>query len=219
MSKISVISKLAAQYLQVGRLSVTLCGLMLLGGCTSQYTGSVYQTSMSTLRLADTHLVARNGEWVLPFDAKIALAKPESPSTLPRSRAALDRALREQTPNEFPNTKYFHDVVSLDDALMQAQALGCTFVLYPRVLDLNNQRNQWSEILEGKEASAHEKIGLDSAEAELLIVDVVSGRVLDQIKINSRSSMFKREDKQALDLFDDAVSAALAVLRSRPSAS
>jgi hypothetical protein len=183
-----------------------------LTSCSAHHSQSMFDQSMRKLKLKQEHTVRRHSDWVMSQRSPVAMALPPSSAQHPRASLAFERALKKHGGAIFPRLMPLESVLSLEDASVMAFAKGCSLLIYPRLHSSENRRDDRNEIFEGKTAHHDRKLGRDSTQIELLIIDTYSLDVLDSVFVNSTAAMFKNPDEQALDLLDQAVANALTSL-------
>lgn len=191
--------------------------VILLSGCTAQYTSQVYQKSMQAVSLKQAHQSQRGADWVLPQHAPLAMAMPVDHQQQARASLAFKEALQKHSQQLFPRLVSLDTPLSLEDASYLAFAKGCALMIYPRFHGAENKRDDLNEMFEGKTAHHDKKLGRDATRIELLIVDTYRAQILDSVTVESRAAFFKSPDEQAFDLLDTAVETALLRLASTPT--
>jgi len=176
----------------------------LLSGCSTKYLTKEYNRIHYAMSLSSSHNIERSSQWRLSETTSVMLVKPRFPykvtsgaTDYPRSRYALLKALERAFVEYFPNTQIVNDELSRNDALITAQLMGCRVVVYPQLLDISDVRNT-SEVAEAK------SIGSDATRVQILILDTLTGQVIDKATVKSRSSWASAEQSPAQDLFADA---------------
>ncbi|TVZ39284.1 uncharacterized protein DUF4823 [Alteromonadaceae bacterium 2753L.S.0a.02] len=177
-------------------LTLTLM-ITQLCGCTASYTGQMVNDSLTVLHLKNKHSVMRVGDWRLPMNAQLFLARPQfglqltgDNTQLPRSRTYLQKALEQELKLYFPGTAVAWVDLSFAEALTIARLQGCEILVYPRLFAYKDNLNSWQQINEGKGVNPNQRYGRDTALFEILLVETYSGDVLDTATVVSRERFF-----------------------------
>ncbi|MFT7558667.1 MAG: hypothetical protein ACI93R_000565 [Flavobacteriales bacterium] len=185
-----------------------------LSSCTAAYTTNLVSDSFGSLKLKSTHSIIRSGDWVLPWRADIALAKAcDAEQKLHRSHLELNRSLENNVKRFFPASHVINQQLNLPDAIAQAKLMNKSILLYPRIISLDNNRDSYIELLEGKTLHNGKSIAPDRARWQLLVLDLNHDNLLDLIEFEGESGMiFGSANNDAMQLFEPSVQHALSLL-------
>lgn len=175
--------------------------VLILAGCTAEYTKSLAERSLEHAYIIDTSTVHTERQWVLSSRARLYVAFPEGNWSVPLRRK-LTSDLAVSLNQVFANTGNADDPQSLPHALDAGHHHGAQFLIYPQLAVYSNKLSSYVEIDEDFED--YRQIGLDRAVLLLKLFDIHSGKLLDITKLEMRSGWLTLERATPSDLFEDA---------------
>lgn len=190
--------------IDLARLVMAIWVVVFLGGCSAQYIAAEYQKTKQSLHFADVHTIQRESQWRLAPETAIFLAKPWYPYTavsgatdFARARFTLLHALEAAFIEAFPATQVSMQNLSLSESLIAAQLNGSRLLVYPQLLAYNDYAESAGLTVVGK-------MQTDKTRIQIMLVDVLNGRILDAGVISSRSKLYDAESNAASQLFTSA---------------
>ncbi len=177
---------------------------LMLEACTTQYISSTYQKTTEALSLADQHKLVRQANWRLSTQTSLLLVKPAYPyrsssgkTEYHRARSALLSALEHALLEQYPSTQVELSALSLEQAIEASYRAGARILVYPQLMNYLDRADQ-------SEGNAKALFSKDKTRAQILLVDVYSGKIVDTALLESKSKVFNSSTNYASDLFNQA---------------
>ena len=177
----------------IKQLSILAVMGFMLGSCSSanfawQESKDLFEAS----QLLTTTNIRRESRWVLPAHASFYIARSQNISSISAQHAnTLTNLLETAVSSNFSGVRVGLFPESPAYALNSAQRSGINYVVYPRLLRWDDRLGNWTEILTSLRQDSNEEIvasfGLDKAQVQLIILDTVSGKQVDIVRIDSGS--------------------------------
>lgn len=197
--------------------------LLLLNGCTMEYSSQVVKTKLARIGASEDMRFSRTADWVLSANSRIAVAglSETDKQKYPRAAYELDLAVLEIFQKYFHFTTWANSAVPqhIDTQLATShvgnkirQNAAIDYLVSAAIVDIENQLNSSAELYEGKSLHKDKHYGRDKVELSLLIFDAKSSELLDTIRIQGQSSFFADSDSQALDLIRSTIDRAVLAL-------
>ncbi len=178
-----------------------------LAGCTANYTRQVWNESLASVSLADEHYQNRSAQWVIHPRTRLCInpAKNDSQQERRRALAALNQSIETSFHQSFSSVKQYESSLSLTAAFQAAQSHGCELLVYPVLVELNNNINTRQELNYGKDLQPNKTTGRDNIRLNMQIYEVRTRQLLDIAKLVGHQRMLASNDSSPHDLFDQAL--------------
>lgn len=193
-------SKFRRRYQPGFRLALMLLPVVVLAGCTTQYTASVTRDVLADMRLVGDYHVSRSAQWTLSPKTRLYLARgvfsnpAQSADTYPRLNNAVFNALAHSLGQVFPATGVAVERQSLLNALAEARIANAQILVYPGVVFMHDERSSVRELSEGTTVHPDKSFAPDKFAFKVVLVDVHTGNVVDVALITGRGKMFSLEN-------------------------
>ncbi len=172
--------------------------MSLIVGCTNEYAIQETEYWGDKSQVASTHSVSRQGDWVLPADSPIYIAKPQTPQGSDSTQQAVTNQicanLAKAMSEYFPQTTLGADFLFLEDALAEARRSGNLYLIYPKLVQFH-QGTLAGDQLED-EAEDIRAISRSRISVQLMIYDVLSRQFIEGVTVHSKGGWladFKEE--------------------------
>lgn len=170
--------------------------VLVLAGCTTQYTASVTRDVLADIRLRSDYHVSRSARWTLNTRTHLYLARgvfsdpAQGADIYPRLNNAIFNALAHSLGQVFPATSVAVERQSLINALAEARIANTRILVYPSIVYLHDERNSVREISEGTTVHPDKSLAADKFAFKVVLVDVHTGNIVDVALITGRGKMF-----------------------------
>lgn len=173
-----------------------LLSVLVLAGCTTQYTASVTRDLLADTRLANGYSVNRSAQWTLNQKTRLYLARgifsnsAQGIDSYPRLNSAIFNALAHSLSQVFPATGVAVERQSLLNALAEARIASAQILVYPSLVFMHDERNSARELSEGTTVHPDKSLAPDKFAFKVVLVDVHTGNIVDVALITGRGKMF-----------------------------
>lgn len=187
-------------------LSLLGGALVLLGGCTYDYTLQQSREWRNRLAFFDSHWVSRSKDWVLPASSPLYIAQA-SREMLATERTSgergissrqLSEALAHSLERQQANLITGRKPVNLQQAFTAARHNRCTYLIYPRLLTASDSIGSLQEL--DADMEAFPGMGSDYVVVQLAVYEVSSKKRIDTFVLQSQSGWlaFYRQQPEVL---------------------
>lgn len=160
----------------------------LIVGCTYEYAIQETEYWGDKSQVASTHRVSRQGDWVLPADSSIYVAKPQMPEGSDSTQQALTSQicanLVKAMSEYFPQTALGADFLPLEDALAEAHRSGSLYLIYPKLVQFHQGTLAGDQVED--EAEEVRVISRSRISVQLMIYDVLSQQLVEGVTVRSK---------------------------------
>lgn len=189
---------------------VAVLPVLVLAGCTTQYTASVTRDVLADIRLTSDYRVSRSAQWTLNPGTHLYLARgvfsdpAQGADIYPRLNNAIFNALVHSLGQVFPATSVAVERQSLINALSEARIANAQILVYPSLAYLQDERNSMREISEGTTVHPDKSLASDKFAFKVVLVDVHTGNIVDVALITGRGKMFTLDNDGPVALLPHA---------------
>lgn len=164
--------------------------VLLLSACTTQYTAKRANEFYEGSGMGATHKISRTQNWVLNSSSQIYLAAPRTSAGLNSQQQAIQQQLTQNLgrnlEQHFAEVKLGHSGLSFEAALEEARSNHSAYLIYPRLLGLQDRMSSVEEI-DDEFYDDEKTLGFDRLALQLQIYNALTGEFLDRVNIESRS--------------------------------
>lgn len=168
------------------KLSFLLLCLGFTASCS--YSGAAnFRPYVSWTGLVALQKTERNSQWAIDSNATVYLASP-----MGLQDDQLMQEMNEVFLRYYPRTRQGQFRESLEQAFVSARYSGMDYVVYPRITRLADQKGIGPVV---REEIAITEFQLGKADFEILIFASQGEELVDQLKLNTRGSVFTSESR------------------------
>ena len=190
---------------------MVLFTVLFLTSCTAQYTRQVWQKSLASISLTEDVNVQRSASWTIHPNTRVYLSQSISPEENEqghyRNKMLLHKELNHVFRQVFPDMYFSQDPMTFDDAMYAAKVFKAELLIYPRLVNVDDQLNTWSEFRGGSKLNPGKERKVDKIEIQVLIYDVNTEALIDLAIIGSFDKLFASDKRQIQELFLPALQA------------
>ncbi|MGI1678036.1 MAG: DUF4823 domain-containing protein [Cellvibrionaceae bacterium] len=179
-----------------------LLSLVLLCGCTSQYSLQATGKIIDMLQINDQYVFNERRGINLPINSNVYVAVANNVVASPFS-PIMSHLLGQQLELYIPEVHVGLIAVSVSSALEQARQMESDFLIYPKIVLQSEQKSSFNEIVDDYESLA--AIGLDRVWIQVSVWDVNSKTFIDSTQIKGRSTPVQFTENQSNDLIEKAM--------------
>lgn len=179
-----------------------LSGLVLfcLAGCMKvSDMASATGEQLRDVGILEHSRIQRNATWRLQPDSRILIAQGHfapAGERPPRPNLVVEEAFKGFV-EYFPMVRGAPMPLGLEEALAQAAADGDHYVLYTRFAAADDRIGTWEEL---NDQRAVDRLGLDSAVIQLMLIEVSTRYLVDSARIHNRGGLISAFDARPDEL-------------------